>query len=153
MLLDAATVHSALGNNNVGLWWLLTCTDTTQQFDWCCLRCFGGNRTTKTDVTAWIGKPQEGVAVCALESQRDTAGKDRVTQCTESYMSKKTEEAVACAFVHVNVYVWVINIREMAEVHTSPGLFPWARPHTDKQLFTCYFPEDPGSLPCSVTVC
>ena len=64
------------------------------------------------------------------------------------------------AFVHANVCVSPvrgINIRETAEVRTNPGLFPWARPRTDRQLFTCYFPmdpnSDPGSLPRSVTVC
>lgn len=72
----------------------------------------------------------------------------------------EAEEAVACELVHVNVCVspvWGINIRETAEVRTNPGLFPWARPRTDRQLFTCYFPvdpnSDPGSLPRSVTVC
>lgn len=69
-------------------------------------------------------------------------------------------EAVSCGLVRVNVCVgavWGIKIRETAEVHTNPGLFPWARPRTDRHLFPCYFPADPnsdrGSLPRSVTVC
>lgn len=62
--------------------------------------------------------------------------------------------------VHMSVCVipvWEINIKETAKVHRNPGLFPKARPCTDRQLFTCYFPVDPngdpGSLPRSITVC